>query len=136
MFVDWVVAWSKSANVLCIGRCNVFVASPSDFLFLMLTTLADDGIVVASRRAKDRKANMLWNTYRTFRDLVEYTKNDDGSWKAEFHGAIDVAANAATLDRCQTEIQDALDQKLAEWIRGPRTTARPIRRRRSTSPKA
>jgi hypothetical protein len=29
-----------------------------------------------------------------------------------------------------------LDQKLAEWIRSPRTNPRPIRRRRSTKPKA
>lgn len=73
---------------------------------------------------------MLWQTFKTFRDLVEYTRNDDGSWKAEFHGAIDVAAEAATLVRCQNQIQEALDQRLAEWIRSPRTAAPPIRRQR------
>jgi hypothetical protein len=94
----------------------------------MLTSVSDDAIVVVLARRKRSDGNMLWQTFKTFRDLVEYTRNDDGSWKAEFHGAIDVAAEAATLNLCQSEIQEALNQKLAEWIRGgPRTTARPIR---------
>jgi hypothetical protein len=77
---------------------------------------------------------MLWKTFETFRDLVDYSRNGDGTWHAEFHGAIDVAVQAASLYECQREIQEALDQKLAEWIRVPRTT--PTRRRRFNKPQS
>ena len=74
---------------------------------------------------------MLWKTFDTFQNLVEYTRTDDGSWKAEFHGAVDVVVEAPSLERCRRDVQDALDKKLAEWIVGPTTVAPSARGRRS-----
>jgi hypothetical protein len=54
-----------------VGRCNFLTASNFDFLLLMLTPVADDGIVVVPRGARDRTVKMLWKTFKTFRDLVE-----------------------------------------------------------------
>ena len=64
---------------------------------------------------------MLFKTFDTFQNLVEYTHGADGSWKAEFHGALDVVVEAPSPERCRRDVQDALDKKLAEWIVGPRS---------------
>ena len=47
---------------------------------------------------------MLSKTTVAFQDLVNYRKADDGMWKAEFHGALDIAtegpsSNSAGVER-------------------------------------
>jgi hypothetical protein len=64
-----------------------------------------------------------------FQDLVQYTKNDDGSWKAEFHGSIDITVDGPTLERCRHGVLDALDAALEAWITGRQQFARRIPRR-------
>ena len=59
---------------------------------------------------------MFWKTYDIFHGRLEYTLKPDGSWKAEFHGAIDVVVEAQSLERCRSKAQDALDEQLAELI--------------------
>jgi hypothetical protein len=75
---------------------------------------------------------MLFRTFEIFQNRVEYTRNADGSWKAEFHGAMDVAVEEPTLERVRCKVAEALDQKLAEWIVGP-IKVDSLRRRRRRS---
>jgi hypothetical protein len=59
---------------------------------------------------------MLFKTYHAFHDHVEYSRNADGSWKAEFHGPIDIVVVGRTLERCRFVLSEALDEKLEEFI--------------------
>lgn len=59
---------------------------------------------------------MLFETIRAIQNVLEYRKNEDGSWRAEFHGAIEVAADGATLEECRRRMYDALDSELAVWV--------------------
>ena len=61
---------------------------------------------------------MLTKTTVAFQDLVDYRKGDDGSWKAEFHGALDIATEGSTLEQCRRRALDELDMKLSAWIVG------------------
>jgi hypothetical protein len=61
---------------------------------------------------------VLVKTILAFQDLVNYSRNDDGSWRAEFHGPIDIVANGSTLERSRSGAQDALDAELEAWITG------------------
>lgn len=74
---------------------------------------------------------MLMKTFDVFRNLVEYSRTDAGSWKGEFHGAIDVVVEAPSLERCRWDVQEALDEKLAAWIVGPKMVSPKTRHRRS-----
>jgi hypothetical protein len=67
----------------------------------------------------DWSGAMLMKTFEIFRDRVEYSRTGDGSWKAEFHGAVDVVVEASSLERCRRDALDVLDEQLAEWIVGP-----------------
>ena len=59
---------------------------------------------------------MLFKTFIAIRDMVDYTRNDDGSWRGEFHGAFDVAAEGPTLEECRIRVQDAVDAWLVAWV--------------------
>lgn len=59
---------------------------------------------------------MLFQTYDAIQDAIEYHKNDDGTWRAEFHGVIDVSAQGPTLERCRWKMRDAVDSALAVWV--------------------
>jgi hypothetical protein len=101
-----------------------------------LTRCGDDAIVVTP--ARSRKTLLLFKTIRAFQQRVEYTTGSDGSWSAEFRGALLVQTNASSLEQCRARALDALDEQLAAWITGP-TTARPVlgmRRRLNASNKA
>jgi hypothetical protein len=74
---------------------------------------------------------MLFKTYEAFQNRLEYTHRADGSWKAEFHGAVNVAVEEPTLERCRYKALEALDQKLAELIVVDARSAAVGRRRRS-----
>ena len=54
---------------------------------------------------------MLFKTYEAFQNRLEYTHRADGSWKAEFHGAVNVAVEEPTLERCRYKALEALDQR-------------------------
>jgi hypothetical protein len=72
---------------------------------------------------------MLFKTYEAFQNRLEYTHRADGSWKAEFHGAVNVAVEEPTLERCRYKALEALDQKLAELIVEAKSAAAGRRRR-------
>ena len=59
---------------------------------------------------------MLARTVQAFEKRLDYNKNKDGSWRVEFHGAVDVVVEAATLDECRDEADQVFDQKLAELV--------------------
>lgn len=59
---------------------------------------------------------MLSDTCRAFYERLEYTKSSDGSWTAEFNGAIHVLTTASSLERCRSRALDELDKQLAAWI--------------------
>ena len=59
---------------------------------------------------------MLARTAQAFERRLDYNKNKDGSWRAEFHGAVDVVVEAPTLDECRWEADQVFDQKLAELV--------------------
>jgi predicted RNase H-like HicB family nuclease len=59
---------------------------------------------------------VLSKTIMTFRSLTDYHKSENGAWTAEFHGALDVKTEGATLEQCRDRALDALDEKLAAWI--------------------
>ena len=46
----------------------------------------------------ETEEHFLFKTIVAFRDLVNYRQADDGMWKAEFHGALDIAAEGPTLE--------------------------------------
>ena len=59
---------------------------------------------------------MLARTVQAFEKRLDYNKNKDGSWRVEFHGAVDVVVEAATLDECQYQAGQVFDQKVAELV--------------------
>jgi predicted RNase H-like HicB family nuclease len=68
---------------------------------------------------------VLFKTIDACRKLLDYHKRDDGSWLAEFHGALDVAAEGPTLEQCRSRALDVFDEKLAAWIAGTADSATP-----------
>ena len=68
---------------------------------------------------------MLFQTIVAFQELVDYRKTENGSWKAESHGAVDIEAEGPTLESCRSRARDILDEKLAAWIRGQAGSAAP-----------
>ncbi len=59
---------------------------------------------------------MLYKTFLAIRDRVDYSRGEDGSWRGEFHGPFDVAAEASTLEECRVRVQDAVDAWLVGWV--------------------
>jgi hypothetical protein len=49
---------------------------------------------------------MFYKTYEVLQARLDYTKNVDGSWIAEF-------------DRCRNRVIEALDERLAEFLSAP-----------------
>jgi hypothetical protein len=66
---------------------------------------------------------VLFKTIIAFQELVDYRKSQNGSWKAEFHGALDVEAEGPTLESCRSRAREILDEKLAAWIAGTADSA-------------
>jgi len=79
---------------------------------------------------------MLYKTFQTFEDRIEYAKTKQGHWRARFQGIVDVNVESSTLRRCQMDIMQAFDDRLAELVPGgPRSvTAKRGARRASSSP--
>ena len=67
---------------------------------------------------------MLFKTITAFQDRVDYSKNEHGSWKAEFHGPVDVLVEGSTLEHCRRQAYDEFDAKLAAWVPDPTDTGR------------
>jgi hypothetical protein len=44
---------------------------------------------------------MLTKTFIAFQERLDYTKNDDGSWRAEFRGPVEVLVEEPSLERCR-----------------------------------
>ena len=59
---------------------------------------------------------MLYKTYQTFDDRIEYTKTHQGHWRARFQGIVDVNVESPSLRRCQMDIMHAFDDRLAELV--------------------
>ena len=59
---------------------------------------------------------MLYKTYQTFDDRIEYTKTHHGHWRARFQGIVDVDVEFPSLRRCQADIMHAFDDRLAELV--------------------
>ena len=74
---------------------------------------------------------MLMKTVSAFRHRIKYSKTQAGNWKAEFCGALNVFAEAPSLERCRMDALEALDEKLAAWIVDARVAAPKSRHRRS-----
>jgi hypothetical protein len=87
-----------------------------------LTSRCDDDIVIAFNRRKE--SDVLVKTILAFQELVNYSRNEDGSWRAEFHGPIDIVASGPTLEACRRHVQDSLDAALEAWITGRKEFAR------------
>ena len=68
---------------------------------------------------------VLFKTIEAFQDLLDYRKSENGTWTAEFHGAVDVEAEGPTLETCRSRACWALDEKLAAWIAGTADSAAP-----------
>jgi hypothetical protein len=83
-----------------------------------LTDGADDAIVVARRSEVHA---MLFKTHTAFQEQLEYTKAADGSWTAEFSGAIHVRVGDPSLERCRGLAVDDLDTTLSAWLTAPAT---------------
>ena len=81
--------------------------------------------MLPSSSAWRRRNSLLFKTIVAFRDLLNYHKADDGMWKAEFHGALDVAAEGPTLEECRSRAVDQFDEKLSVWIIGSANSATP-----------
>ena len=58
------------------------------------------------------------NAKSAFQKLLDYHKRDNGSWKAECHGPIEVEADGPSLEKCRSRATEALDEKLAAWLAG------------------
>ncbi len=67
---------------------------------------------------------MMMKTVGAFRDRTIYTRSEDGSWKAEFHGAVNVIVEGPSLERCRFAALDALDERICEWILADTDAAR------------
>jgi len=91
-----------------------------------LTRISDDGIVIVERAGDD----MMVKTMQLLEDLFDPNKQEDGSWRAEFHGPIDVHAEGRTLAECRRRMDDAFDQQIALWLVGKRAQGRRRRRGR------
>ena len=59
---------------------------------------------------------MLMKTAEAFRNRTVYTRLEKGRCKAEFHGAVHVEVEAASLERCRFDALDALDAQLCAWM--------------------
>jgi hypothetical protein len=75
---------------------------------------------------------MYFETWRAVGEHVEYERTDSGDWRAAFHGAFTVSAEARTPDAALMELERRIDKLVAEWVVHPRQrVGRP--RRRMTS---
>ena len=72
----------------------------------------------------------MYKTFSRVRDLMDYRKQKDGSWTAEFRGAIDIKAKGLTLEECRSQAFDMIDEKVAALVagRGNSAATRPRRR--------
>lgn len=83
---------------------------------------------------------MYFETWRAVGDHVEYERTDDGDWRAAFHGAFAVSAEARTPDAALMDVERQIDKLVAEWVVRPRQrVGRPRRRmtgraRRNSTP--
>lgn len=59
---------------------------------------------------------MLMKTVEAFRDRTTYTRTDKGTWTAEFHGAVDIRIDGASLERCRSLMLDILDAHVHDWL--------------------
>jgi hypothetical protein len=102
--------------------------TPADVRFFasgrILRCLRFTTMLPSSSLRRRRKA-LLFKTIVTFQDLLNYRKADDGMWKAEFHGALDIATEGPTLEQCRSRAIHALDEKLSAWIIGSANPATP-----------
>lgn len=65
---------------------------------------------------------MFWKTYDVLKDRLDYTKNEDGSWTAEFNGGVRVSVVDSSLERCRWRALEAVDEHLAAIVTGPSDT--------------
>ena len=61
---------------------------------------------------------MPFRTIHAFQERINYTKIKNSSWRAEFHGPVDVLVEETTLERCRSRAPEQLDDKLAAWLAG------------------
>ncbi len=66
-----------------------------------------------------RGATVFFHTTRAVSDRTDYRKEPDGTWKAEFDGAIHVVATGSSLEDCRFRMFDALDARLAQFVCAP-----------------
>jgi hypothetical protein len=57
-----------------------------------------------------------------FQELVNYVRADNGAWRAEFHGIIDVVVAGNTLERCRRLALEAFDQGLSAYLEAHATS--------------
>jgi hypothetical protein len=77
---------------------------------------------------------MYFETWRAVGEHVEYERTDDGDWRAAFHGAFTVSAEARTPDAALMEVERRIDKLVAEWVIQPsRRAGRPRRRMTSSA---
>lgn len=62
---------------------------------------------------------MLWNAWSRIRDRIEYEKQTDGTWRAEFRGRIYLRADGVSLDDCQSRIRAVIEEQVAQMLVGP-----------------
>jgi len=61
---------------------------------------------------------MFYETVKAIDRLVDYNKLEDGSWRADVKGVVDVHVEGRTLDDCQHEMYRAVDERILRWITG------------------
>ena len=59
---------------------------------------------------------MMFKTTRAIFDHIVYTSLGNGRWRAEFRGAVEVAVEGPSLERCRWAALDALDERMSTWI--------------------
>jgi hypothetical protein len=62
---------------------------------------------------------VLFKTIRALYAQVNYTRLDDGRWRADFRGFCEASATDASLERCRSLIIDMLDDRLARFLGAP-----------------
>lgn len=62
---------------------------------------------------------MFYKTYEVLQARLDYTKNLDGSWIAEFDGPFAIRVTESSLERCRCRVIEALDERLAEFLGAP-----------------
>jgi hypothetical protein len=62
---------------------------------------------------------MFYKTYEVLQARLDYTKNVDGSWIAEFDGPFAIRVTESSLERCRNRVIEALDERLAEFLSAP-----------------